>query len=356
MYYPMESRITALTAIRRERLLPVPGQVLVDLGEMVGSADVVARCQLAGEVRVVDVSRSLGVPRDRAARYIRRAAGEGVHANDVLAARGGLFGRLGKSCRSPVDGLISEIRGSLILIESAPTTLELRAHLKGQISNVMPNRGVVVSAVGAVIQGFWGSGGEAEGVLKMLVDSPQKSLRAQSVDVSCHGTVVVGGHLLEGQVLEQAAEARVRGMIVGGMNADLYPLLKSLPFPVLVTEGFGAPGLSKQVFSVLQSNAGREAMMSADTETRWGAKRPEVLIPLRADEETPREETGIQPLKVGDQVRALRAPHLGEMGTVADLPAMPRSVESGVRSAVAVVDLERGEQVLIPLANLEMIH
>ena len=356
MYYPVEARITALTAIRRERLLPVPGQVLVGLGEMVGSADVVARCQLPGDVQVIDVSRALGVPRERAARYLRKAVGEAVHANDLLAARRGPFGQLGKSCRSPVDGVITEIHGSLILIEAAATTLELRAHLKGQVTNVMPNRGAVVSAVGAVIQGFWGCGGEAEGVLKMLVDNPQKPVRAHAVDVSCHGTVVVGGCLLEDKVLEQATEARVRGMIVGGINSDLYPLLSSLSFPVLITEGFGAPGLSKHVFSLLQTNAGREAMISTDTETRWGAKRPEVLIPLRADEEIPRDEPSSQPLRVGDQVRALRAPYLGTMGTVAALPALPKTVESGVRLAIAVVDLEDAQQVQIPLANLERIH
>jgi hypothetical protein len=329
---------------------------LVGVGEMVGSADVVARCQLPGQMQVIDVSRALGVSREQAARYLRKAAGETVHANDLLAARGGFLGQLGKSCRSPVDGVIADIRGSLILIEATAATLELRAHLKGQVTNVMPNRGAVVSAVGAVIQGLWGCGGEAEGVLKMLVDSPQKPLRVHSVDVSCHGTVVVGGCLSEGRVLEQAAEVEVRGMIIGGVNSDLYPTLQSLSFPVLVTEGFGAPGLSKQVFSLLQTNAGREAMISTDTETRWGAKRPEVLIPLRATEEMPREEPGIQPLKVGDPVRVLRAPYLGTTGTVTALPALPKTVESGVRLAIAEVELEGARQVQIPLANLERIH
>lgn len=356
MYYPVESRITPLTTIRRERLLPAPGQVLVGSGEMVGPADVVARCQLPGEVRVIDVSRALGIQRERATKYVRKAIGDTVQVNDVLAVPRGLIGQLRKSCRSPVDGQIAEIRDGLILIESEATTFELRAHIKGQVTNVMPNRGVVISAAGALIQGVWGSGGESEGILKMLVDSPLKPLRARSIDVSCHGTVIVGGRIIEEAALEQAVEARVRGIIAGGVNADLCPVLEALPFPVLITEGFGDLPMSQPVFSLLYSNMGREAMLSADTLTRWGARRPDVLIPLRADEEMPHEDTHIPPLEVGDQVRALRAPYLGSMGVVADLPTQPRVMESGARLPVAVVVLEDREQVSIPLANLELIR
>ncbi|MGD9047746.1 MAG: hypothetical protein PVF77_06805 [Anaerolineae bacterium] len=356
MYYAMESRITALTTIRRERLLPAPGQVLVSVGETVGPDDVVARCQMPGEVRVIDVSRVLGVHRERAAKYLRKEVGDTVQANDVLAAPGGLFGQLRKSCRSPMDGQVAEIRGSLILIESPATTFELRAHIMGRVTNVMPNRGVVISAAGTLIQGMWGSGGEAGGVLKVLVDSPQKPLRPRAIDVSCHGTVIVGGWILDEKVLEQAVEANVRGIIAGGGGSDLCPVLKSLPCPVLLTEGFGPLPMSTQAYSLLTANAGREAVLSAETQTRLGARRPEVLIPLRADEEMPREETALSPLKVGDQVRALRAPHLGVVGTVADLPALPHSVESGARLPVAMVDVQDEGQLTIPLANLEMIH
>jgi hypothetical protein len=329
---------------------------LVGPGEKVGPDDVVARCQLPGEVRVIDVSRALGVHRERAAKYVRKEVGDTVQANDVLAAPGGLFGQLRKSCRSPMDGQIAEIRRNLILIESPATTFELRAHIMGKVTNVMPNRGVVISAAGTLIQGMWGSGGEAGGVLKMLVDSPQKPLRPRAIDVSCHGTVVVGGWIMDEKVIEQAVEANVRGIIAGGASTDLCPLLESLPFPVLITEGFGSLPMSQQAFSLLNANAGREVMLSADIRTRLGARRPEVLIPLRADEEMPREETAPLPLKTGDQVRALRAPHLGVIGTVADLPALPQVVESGARLPVAIVELDEEGQVQIPLANLELIH
>jgi len=355
MYYPAQSRITALTTIRRERLLPVPGQVLVSSGETVGPADIVARCQLPGEVCVIDISRALGVPRGRVAATLRKAAGDAVQVNEVLAAPAGPLASLKKSCRSPVDGQVIEIRDNLVLIEAAATNLELRAHIKGQVTNVMPNRGVVISATGALIQAAWGSGGEAEGILKVVVDSPQKPLRPRTIDVSCHGTIVVGGRILEVEVLAQAVEAKVRGMIVGGADATLIGILESLPFPVLITEGFGTMPMAEPAFSLLHSNMGREAMLSADTRTRWGATRPEIMIPLRAEEEMPGEDGKIRPLQVGDRVRALRAPYLGMLGTVAGLPQRLQTLESGARMRVATVELEDGEQALIPLANLEMI-
>jgi hypothetical protein len=156
--------------------------------------------------------------------------------------------------------------------------------------------------------------------------------------------------------MDQASEARVRGVIVGGVNAGMCPFLESLPFPVLVTEGFGSLPMSQQVFDLLNAGMGREVILSANTEIRWGARRPELLIPLRADEEMPQEDTSIPPLKVGDQVRALRAPYLGAVGTVAKLVAQPQVVESGARLPVAIVALETEEQALIPLANLELIY
>ncbi len=356
MYYPVSSRITSQITVRRERLLPAPGQVLVSPGEMVGPADVVARCQLPGEIRVLDVCRTLGVPRRRAAKYIRKAAGDTVQVNDLLAAPRGPLGQLRKGCRSPVDGQVVEVRDGLILIESAATTLELRAHIRGEIANVMPNRGVVITVSGALIQGMWGSGGEAEGVLKVLVDNPEKPLRARAIDVSCHGTIVAGGRILDEAVLEQAVEARVRGIIVGGMDAGLCQNLDSLPFPVLLTEGFGPLSMSQPVFELLKANMGREALLSADTRTRRDARRPEVLIPLPNGHDSSEEGSGILPMTAGVRVRALRAPHLGKVGTVVDLPARPQRIESGARLPVAVVEIDDGEQVLIPLANLELIH
>jgi uncharacterized membrane protein YvlD (DUF360 family) len=356
MYYPVERRITPLTTIRRERLLPARGQVLVQPGEVVGPVDVVARCMLPGRVRVVDVSRALGVRREQTAKYLRKAVGDTVQADEVLAASKGLLGRLRPGCRAPVDGQIFAVRDGLVLIEAVSETFELRAHIAGQITNVMPSVGVVISTSGALIQGTWGNGGETEGVLKVVVDKPQKPLRARAIDVSCHGTLVVGGRLLDQEVLEQAKEAKVRGVIVGSVDAAMRPFLESLSFPVMITEGFGSLPMAHNVFSLLHSNMGREAMLTADTQTRWGAERPEILIPLRTEEARLPEQPKLEPLQVGQKVRVARAPYMGTLGTVADLPVVPQTVESGARLPVAAVNLEDEETIVVPLANLELIH
>ncbi len=356
VYYPVETRITPLTTIRRERLLPARGQVGVQTGEFVGPADVVARCQLPGEIRVVDVSRALGMRRDQADERVRKFVGDMVQAGETLATPGGLFGRLRRACRSPVDGQIIAVRNGLVLIEEAATTFELSAHLKGQVTNVMPQRGVVISTVGSLIQGVWGSGGEAEGILKVLVDNPQKPLRAHAIDVSCHGTLIVGGRILDEKALEQAVEAKVRGIIAGSVDAGLRVTIEALPFPVMITEGFGAMPIAQPIFSLLHSNVGREAMLNADAQIRRGSRRPELVIPLRAEENVPKEESGARSLQVGMQVRILREPHLGALGTVSDLPPMAQTVETGARLRVAEVDLGNENPVRVPLANLELIH
>jgi hypothetical protein len=355
-YYPPESRITPLTVIRRERLLPVQGQVLVHPGETVSPADVVARCQIPGTMHVLDVGRTLGLSQERLSGAIHKSPGESVQVNEIIAVPPGPLGRWRHACRSPVAGEVIEVRDGLVLIQEVGTPFELQAHLHGQVTNVMPSRGVVISATGALIQGVWGNGGEAGGVLKLLVDGPQKPLRNRSVDVSCQGTVVVGGRIVDDRVLEQAAQIQVRAIIVGSIGADLAPQLEGLPFPVLVTEGFGAMPMSDPVFALLHANMGREAMVSADVKTRWGARRPEVIIPQRSEGEKPAEAPGPRPLQVGDRVRALRAPYLGSVGTVRELPPLPQPVETGARLPVALVDMAQEQSVAIPLLNLELVR
>ena len=45
MFYPIESRIHALTTIKRERLLPRRGEVLVRTGDAIAAVDIIGRAR-----------------------------------------------------------------------------------------------------------------------------------------------------------------------------------------------------------------------------------------------------------------------------------------------------------------------
>ncbi|NTU64931.1 MAG: hypothetical protein HGB05_16400, partial [Chloroflexi bacterium] len=71
VYYPPETRVLPLTTIRRERVLPMSGKVLVNPGDRVQPAQPVAQAEVSGEVSVVNVAHLLRVAPARAYKYIK---------------------------------------------------------------------------------------------------------------------------------------------------------------------------------------------------------------------------------------------------------------------------------------------
>jgi hypothetical protein len=356
-YYPMHRQMTPLAQFRCERLLPVPGEVLVHEGDLVDPEDVVAAGRLSGKLQIVDVSQALGVGRDSIVKYLHKAIGDPIQAHEVLAERKTMFGWSQRTCRTPVTGLVLAVRAGRVLIEAEATTLELQARLRGQVARVIDGRGVVISSVGAVVQGSWYSGDAANGRIEIATEDPGASLRTQFLDESCAGSLLVAGRLTSEGALRLAADRGAAGIIAGSVDASMCELLRSLPYPVLIMEGFGALPMCQEAFSLLHACAECEAMIHSVAGCHASPGRPEVLVPLEEAKSLPAEPLPTpRQLEVGLRVRGLRAPHLGAMGTVTDLPSAPQMVESGARMPVAKVLLDDGDSVWIPWANLELRH
>jgi hypothetical protein len=352
MYYPIETRATPLTTVRRERVLPVPGEITVHLGDQVGAQQVVAQVNLPGEFRIVPVARLLHVPSSRASRYMRVKPGERVEKGQVIASRVGVGA---PSVKSPIDGLVTASGGGRVLIEAETTLLQLRANLSGEVVSLVEGYGVVIETRAALVQGRWGSGGSDFGVLKCLAHSPDEPLRAADVDPSCHGAVLVGGAELEEGVLDQAEQFHVRGIVTGGLSPEQVPQVRALSFPVVVTEGVGTIPMAEPLFRILTTNDGREAAIGGEVRARWGVVRPEVIIPLPASAQPRGElELGAE-LALGARVRILRAPYLGATGEVVGLPARARAIQTGGRVRGADVDIGQAAPVFVPVANLEIL-
>ncbi|OQY21442.1 MAG: hypothetical protein B6I34_07300 [Anaerolineaceae bacterium 4572_32.1] len=353
MYYPPETRVSSLTTIRRERMLPVAGEVLVQPNQRVEPWDVVAQAAVPGGYHIVEIAQALKITEKEVPQCLLKHEGEDVKAGEPIAVRRGLFRR---ALRSPADGFLAAVGGGRALIEADTRVVELIAGMRGRVTEVRRNRGCIIETIGAIVQGIWGNNQEGHGVLKALSDSPHNTLTREDIKVGSQGAVILAGQALTLRALEFAQEMQVRGIIVGSLSIELLPAARAATFPIVVTEGWGAISMSPIIFDVLKSNDGREVALSAWLKTGWEQRRPEVIIP-RVANEPPAEELAFDlVLEKGATVRVLRPPHTGATGTVLDFPALPRKLETGMTLRGAEIELISGQRIFVPLANLEWIH
>ncbi|MGD8969634.1 MAG: hypothetical protein PVI07_19175 [Anaerolineae bacterium] len=322
------------------------------VGSRVESTQLVGRTNLPSGFRIVPVARLLDVSTSEVETYLQVKLGDMVHRGDVIARRGGLLGR---SVKSPVDGVVTARGGGRVLIEAQPTPFELHAYIPGTVLHVKDNQRVVIETSGALIQGTWGLGGESVGVIKDVARRTDGPLRARAIDASCHGAILVAGVTRDREALERAEDVEARGIVTGGLCSDLMSFAEQLSFPLIVTEGIGDVAMIRKIFRLLKENEGEEASVSGRVTSRWDGQRPEIIIPkpdTRAPEKEAERGGGIT---VGTQVRVVRAPHMGTVGTVVGLPWYARRIETGARARCADVDIGQDEPVSIPLVNLDVV-
>ncbi|HDH99879.1 MAG: hypothetical protein DRP94_01445 [Candidatus Latescibacterota bacterium] len=365
-------RVTDRALVRKRRLLPIEGEVLVDLGVQVRAEDVVARAFLPGKVQNLNVAHLLGVEPGEVRKYMTKAEGEEVSAGEVLAETKPLLKWFKRQVRSPVGGTlesISDVTGQVLLREP-PEPLELKAYIDGRVVELLPGQGVVVETPSALVQGIFGIGGEATGKLHVAVEAPDKVLTAEHILPEHRDGIVVGGSLVEAEAFGKAKEVGVKGIVVGGIrDQDLKELLgyelgvaitgtEDVGFVLVVTEGFGRIDMAERTFALLKRYEGHKASISGATQIRAGVIRPEVIIPRPElnPEDIAEEEVEARGIEVGDTVRLIRAPLFGRIGKVTGLPPEPTKISTESVTRVLEVELEGGKRVIVPRANVEKME
>lgn len=368
--YTAGLRVTEHTVLRRERRLPLKGQVLVKAGDAVGPQDVVARTELPGNVQTIPLASRLDLDPSRVLEALRRRVGSDVRGGELLAETQGLFGFARRSVVAPADGFIESVSpttGQLLLREPA-VPVEVNAYVRGIVIEVLPDEGVIVEAHGALLQGIFGVGGETWGAIAVAVDSPAAELAPGRLRPEHRGHVVVGGAFVTCDALLRARELGVAAVVAGGIDdLDLRRLLgrdlgvgitgsEEVGLTLVLTEGFGRIQMSDRAWELLGARAGRLASVSGATQIRAGVLRPEVLIPETRAGATHVESDAEARLTLGSLVRVIRAPHFGCVGRVVELPPELRRLETeAMVRALVVVLSEGGARVLVPRANVELI-
>jgi hypothetical protein len=366
-------RVTDLAALRKERILPLKGDVLVGEGDSVTAEQVVARTELPGNVHSVNVANVLSVLPEEVPGKMLRKEGESVEEGEIIAKSSTLFGLFKSSVRSPVTGFVesaSAVTGQVLLREP-PIPVEVDAYVDGEVVEVRPGEGIVVETHASLIQGIFGLGGETFGTIEVVTSSPQDPLDAAAIQPEHEGKIVVGGSLVTSAALEKAVSYGVRGVVAGGIDdATIREFLgydigvaitgtEEKGVTVVITEGFGRIPMAAATFGLLQAREGMKASVNGATQIRAGVIRPEVVVPLtdRKAEGGPAASVVAGGLTPGTRVRIIREPHFGTLGTVHELPSPLQKLPSEAMVRVLSVNLdETGETHTLPRANVEIIE
>lgn len=362
-------KVLARTTVRRYRRLPLPGDVLVNVGDVVRAEQVIMRTELPGPADMVNIVSTLGILPDEIEKYMVRKVGERVKRGDVLAESKSFFGLFTTRVEAPMDGTveaISSVTGQLTL-RGAPVPVEVRAYVDGTVVETTPQEAVTIETTGTFVQGIFGVGGETYGTVTCVANKPGDVLDAAAITPALAGAVVIGGGRVTLDALRAAVANKVRAIVTGGIDdEDLKAFLgydlgvaitghEQLGLTLVITEGFGEIDMAEATFELLRACAGKGASVNGATQIRAGVMRPEIIVP--DPQATPSACVPDSPsiLEPGVRVRCIRAPYFGKLGRVTALITELTTLPTESKARVLTVRFDDGSEAVIPRANVEVI-
>lgn len=363
--------ITENMILRKDRILPLKGEVIVKKGDIVKSEDIVAKTELPGDIVPINIANKLSISPNEVPHKMLKKAGEKIKNGEILAVTNTFFGLFKNKVLSPFDGTIENISNitGQVLLRQPPIPVQISAFIDGIVSKVYPQEGVQIETKAAYVQGIFGIGGEVIGELKMVVSSPDKVLTADDITPDCKGKIIVGGKMVEYEAIKKAVSLKVKGIVVGGLDdKDLRKFLgydigvaitghEKKGLTLVVTEGFGSINMANETFNLLNKFEGYKTSIHGKTQIRAGVMRPEIIIPIKfKTEDLKQKAKKITGLKIGSQIRIIREPHFGKIGKVTALPEDLAVVQSETKVRILKAHLEDGKEVIVPRANVEAIE
>ena len=363
-------KVLKSSIIDKNRRLPIKGEVRKKVGDSVLPDDIVAKTNLPGNVQIIKVASQLNIGPADILEALKVNEGEQIKKGQLLAQTGGLFGLFKSEIFSPIDGTIesiSDVTGQIIMRE-APIPVEIDAYTSGIVKDIIPEEGVIIETKAAFIQGIFGIGGEARGILEIIVQDRNDEITPEMLNSSQKGKVIVGGGFIGLEAYKKAISLNISGIVIGGFNYyDLKEILgynlgvaitgsEDINTSLIVTEGYGHIKMSRGTFSLLKENENNFCSINGATQIRAGVIRPEIVIPVKEDSLKSVKESKIgKGIVIGSLVRVIRAPFFGLMGKVTELPSKLQKMESETLVRVAKINVD-DQDIIIPRSNLEMVE
>jgi hypothetical protein len=340
-----------LTTVIRKRQLPCDGRVLAKAGQKVIAGDILAESSVGHKHLILDIARELHVSSRQAASLIKFKKGQVINQGQVIAETNGLFAR---EVTAPAGGRVVAVGGGKVILETGGRTVQLLAGMPGVVTELIPGRGAVIRGTGSLIQGIWGNNQLAVGVMMSVMDQPDEVFDPNRLDVSIRGSIILGGYVDNPTVFKYAIDLPVRGLVLASMSPALLSLASQALFPIILIEGFGYKPMNSSAYKLLSTNIRREITINSVRYDRLSGERPEVFISLPVTQDPP-EPREIETFLPKQPVRILSMTGPNQIGVLTKLSSKPTMLPNGLRVKTAEVQTESGENIIVPLTNLEVL-
>ncbi len=234
----------------------------------------------------INVAKKLNVLPKQIKAYMKKGVGDFVYAGDSLASR--ILDKrttLPGIVSSPTTGKIKEVNleTGIVTVQYDKDPYQLRAGIKGKVERVEEGIAAIISYNGLTLKGIIGFGTEASGKLK-LIEKPSE------LD-NCHeDEILVFTQKIDIEILTKATKKKIKGIITPSINSvDLVQFIgkeigvaltgnEDIPFPLILTEGFGNFKMNSDYFKTLSENNGKHIYINGHTQIRAGVTRPKMII------------------------------------------------------------------------------
>jgi hypothetical protein len=384
----MLDNMSNLVANRRIRVIPSVityvtrtlqghGRITVSVGQQVTPEDIIGKSTISAGFRNINLAKVLNCSGPECKKYLQRPLGQTIYKGELLALKPGSLFSQKKMLLAPTDGRIDSYddKTGQLRLSFLPHDKDLAAAVFGIVSKVDNLKGeAVIKTQVTEIYGLFGTGKSREGALKVL--GQRGDLLGKSIlrdDLA--GQIVAGGALIYSDAIAAAVSKGIFGLITGGVNAADYRSMAGgrLTFPqkfgtdigigLLVCEGFGSVPLGEDIFNILLEYNGRFAILEGNKgrlllptcEADCMATITKTELPrIEADLVNALSEVQAVDLKLGQVVRVISSPFLGEQGQIISIDAKPTTIPTGIIVNLVTIQ-SKTRKLKVPYTNLEII-
>ena len=335
------------------RAVPQRSKIKVQLNQEVTPDEIIAQGEVLLGFRSLNLATLLQVSPKEVKKYLQRQVGQKIFKGELLAFKEISLLQPEKVIISPTDGILESFNDSTgeLRMGFIPKPISTPAAVFGIVEGVdQPAGKVLIKTEVTEVFGILGSGKGREGILH-FIGRRGNLTRAGQIGQENGGNVLVSGGLVYKEAISAAISFGVHGLVTGGINAKDYVGISGgqLKFPrgyntdvgitVVVCEGFGSIPLGQDIFEEMGIFDGKFALIDGNqakiTLPSFDEGYMDRIRKTVLQKRDPTFDEGLNGIQVGElslgqDVRIIAPPFMGEQGKVVAIDKSPTVLPSGI--------------------------